>query len=164
MIAGASRAVACALALAACASTRHTTESSPTDVEDARAVATGIVAADNARELNRVIDFYAPDAALLPPGECAVIGVDAIRARYEKLFARYDPAITTEIEDVTQVGDTVCVRGQNGGRLRGREGVPDRDLEDAYLMLLRRQKDGGWRISVLMWHGTDAEVGGERVR
>ncbi|MEO8500799.1 MAG: hypothetical protein ABI565_07775 [Vicinamibacteria bacterium] len=36
---------------------------------DVRAVATGIVAADNERNIEQVLSYYAPDAILMPPGE-----------------------------------------------------------------------------------------------
>jgi len=51
-------------------------------VREARALATGIVDADNARDLERVLGYYAADAVLLPPGEGPVQGLAAIRPRY----------------------------------------------------------------------------------
>ncbi len=39
-----------------------------------------IVAADNARDLERVLSYDAADAMLLPPGEPPVQGGDAIRS------------------------------------------------------------------------------------
>jgi acetoin utilization deacetylase AcuC-like enzyme len=58
-----------------------------------RAVAEGIVAADNARDLERVLGYYAPRATLMPPGEPPVTGHEAIRPRYEQLFRSFDPQI-----------------------------------------------------------------------
>jgi hypothetical protein len=49
-------------------------------------------------------------------------------------------------------GATAVVRGHNGGRLVSRGSAPARELDDVYLMLLRRDPDGAWRISHLMWH------------
>jgi uncharacterized protein (TIGR02246 family) len=117
-----------------------------------RGVATGIVAADNARDLHRVLAYYAPDAVLLPPGEPPVTGRDRIQPRYEALFAAYDPAIETVINQLVVAGGVAYVRGTNGGLLRGRESTPDRTLNDVYLMLLRRDPFGRWHISHLMWH------------
>src|SRR5262245_14838844 len=64
---------------------------------EVRAVATGIVDADNRRDIERVLAYYAADAVLMPPGEAPVAGRDAIRPRYEALFAGFDPAIEPEI-------------------------------------------------------------------
>ncbi|MEZ4456375.1 MAG: SgcJ/EcaC family oxidoreductase [Gemmatimonadales bacterium] len=117
-----------------------------------RAVAEGIIAADNARDLERVLGYYAPDAVLLPPGEPPVQGRAAIRPRYEGLFARFDPAIVARVDEVCVDGDLAYVRGHNGGRLVAREGGTSRALDDTYLMVLRRSGEGNWQISQLMWH------------
>lgn len=121
-------------------------------VSVARAVATGIVEADNARDLARVLGFYAADATLIPPGEAPVSGHAAIRPRYERLFADYQPAIEARIDEACAGDGFAFVRGHNGGRLSPRGGSPARDLDDDYLMLLRRGADGSWRITHLMWH------------
>lgn len=53
------------------------------------AVASGIVEADNARDLERVLGYYAADAVFMPPGEGAVAGLAAIRPRYVSLFEAF---------------------------------------------------------------------------
>jgi uncharacterized protein (TIGR02246 family) len=124
----------------------------PAAAEQVRAVATGIVQADNERALERVLAYYADDAVLMPPGEPPVSGKTAIRPRYEALFAGFDPAIEARVEEVCVEGSLAYVRGRNGGRLRARDGGASRELNDVYLMLVRRDSDGAWRISHLIWH------------
>jgi uncharacterized protein (TIGR02246 family) len=123
------------------------------------AVMRGIIAADNARDLSRVLSFYADDAMLIPPGEPLISGLAAIRPRYEALFRAFDPAIEGQIDEVVVQGSLAFVRGRNGGVLRGREGGADRPLHDVYLAVLRRT-GGGWRISRLIWHPAPASAGG----
>lgn len=136
--------VALLVALAAC-------ERGASDEAGVRAVAEGIVEADNARALERVLDFYAEDAVLLPPNADPVRGRAAIRPRYEALFAEYDPKIEARIDELEVDGDLAVVRGRNGGRLEPRGTAPARELDDAWLMVLRREGDR-WRIRQLMWH------------
>jgi uncharacterized protein (TIGR02246 family) len=124
----------------------------PRAAGEVRAVAEGIIAADNARDLARVLASYAPDAVLLPPGEGPVIGAAAIRPRYEALFAGFDPAIEGHIDELCVDGAAAFVRGRNRGRLAARGAGPSRELDDVYVMRLRRGKDSAWRISHLMWH------------
>jgi len=120
-------------------------------VREIRAVASGIVAADNRRDLQQVIDYYASDAVLLPPGEAPVAGRDKIRPRYEALFAAFTPAIELQIHEACAGADLGFVRGHNGGRLVSRASGESRSLDDAFIMMLRL--DGGsWRISHLIWH------------
>jgi len=121
-------------------------------VRAVRAVAAGIVAADNERALDRVLGYYTADAVLMPPGESPLSGREKIRVRYEALFAAFTPEIHAGIEEACVAGGLGFVRGHNGGRLVGRESGAVRQLDDAYLMLLRLEADGVWRISHLMWH------------
>ena len=123
-----------------------------TAVVAVRAVADGIIAADNAGDIGRVMDAYAADAWLMPPNAAPVKGQAAIRPRYETLFAGFRPAIEGRIDEACVSGATAFVRGHNGGRMVPlRDGSP-RALDDVYLMLLRREADGAWRISHLAWH------------
>lgn len=122
------------------------------EVRRVRDVAVGIVKADNERAIERVLDYYAGDAVLMPPGEDAVMGREAFRPRYEGLFAHFDPAIELRIDEACVSGSMGFVRGHNGGRLVSRSSGEVRPLDDAFLMLLRRGADGKWRISHLIWH------------
>lgn len=136
-----------------------------TDSLRVREVAEGILEADNARDLERVLGYYAPDAMLLPPGEGPVRGRDRIRPRYEALFGGFVPEIEGMIEELVVDGDLAYVRGRNGGRMRSLDGSDERELHDAYLMVLRRATDGRWRITRLMWHPDrppSEQGGGER--
>ena len=121
-------------------------------VKAVRAVADGIVAADNARDLARVMDSYASDAWLLPPNDAPVRGHTAIRPRYESLFSGFTPAIEGRIDEICVSGSIAYVRGHNGGRMISRTGAAPRMLDDVYMMTLRLEPDGRWRISHLMWH------------
>lgn len=117
-----------------------------------RAAASGIVLADNARDADRVLSFYAPDAVLMPPNEEPVTGVTAIRPRYEQLFTNFDPAIETRIDEVCVSHDIAFVRGRNGGQLKGRGSNPSRTLDDTYFMVLHTDDQGKWKITHLIWH------------
>lgn len=121
-------------------------------VREIRAVATGIIAADNRRDIERVVAYYSADAVLMPPGEVPVVGRDKVRARYEALFAGFAPAIEPHIEDACVGAGLGFVRGRNGGRLVPRAAGEIRVLDDAFVMLLRLERDGVWRISHLIWH------------
>jgi ketosteroid isomerase-like protein len=80
-----------------------------------------------------------------------VAGRDQIRPRYEALFAAFNPEIELQIHEACVGTDLGFVRGHNGGRLVSRASGDTRLLDDAFVMVLRR--DGGvWRISHLIWH------------
>ncbi len=116
-----------------------------------RRVAEGIIAADNKRDLKRVLSFYTPDAILIPPGEPTVKGVDAIRLRYESLFANYKPQIEGRIDQICLTHRLASVVGHTGGRLISINRGKSRTLNDDYLMLISRQPNRTWRVSRLSW-------------
>ena len=121
-------------------------------VREIRAVATGIVDADNRRDIERVVDYYSADAVLMPPGEVPVVGRDGIRPRYEALFASFTPEIELQIDEACVGAGFGFVRGRNGGRLIPRASGETRVLDDVFVMLLRLEPDRVWRISHLIWH------------
>ena len=122
-----------------------------TDESGVRAVVEGIIEADNARDLERVLRHYADDAVLMPPNEPPVRGKPAIRPRYEELFAKFAPAIVVNIDTIEIERDLAIVSGRNGGSLAALDGGGSRTLNDAWVMILgRRGKD--WKIIRLIWH------------
>lgn len=121
------------------------------DAASERGVATGIVAADNAGDIERVVSYYAPNAVLVPPGEPEVKGIDQIRPRYEHLFATFAPRIEARIDDADVYGAFAIVRGHNGGKLEPKDGSAAKSLDDDFFMMLRCEGDR-WRIDHLMWH------------
>jgi len=123
-----------------------------------REVAQGIIAADNARDIERVLDLYAEDAVLLPPNDAPVRGKQAIRPRYESLFRDFTPEIIGEIDEVHVGADWAFVIGTNRGRLLPIAGGEPRPLNDAYVMILRRT-GGRWHIGRLIWHPVTVERG-----
>lgn len=124
---------------------------SAADTAAVRAVAVGIIAADNARDLARVLGYYAPDAELYPPGEPVVRGRPAIRPRYEALFSAYDPAIESDLAAIALCGSLAVLSGRNTGVLRSRGGGQTRELSDVFVMVLERRASG-WSIVRLIWH------------
>lgn len=121
-------------------------------VQEIRAVASGIIAADNASDIERVLSYYSTDAILMPPGEAPVAGRNNIRPRYEGLFADFTPEIEGHIDEACAGSGFGFVRGHNGGRLVPHGDGTARVLDDGYIILLRREEDGTWRISHLIWH------------
>ena len=125
-------------------------------VREVLAVASGIVDADNARDLERVLGYYAADAVLMPPSEGPVAGLAAIRPRYVSLFEAFTPQIALQVDEVCAGDGLAFVRGRNRGRLVARAGAASRELDDVFVMLLRRGAAGAFRISHLIWHRASA--------
>jgi uncharacterized protein (TIGR02246 family) len=125
--------------------------------DSVRAVAEGIIAADNVRDIERVMSFYADDAVLMPPNEGPVAGHRAIRPRYQALFASVQPAIVSVLDEVRVTGEWAFVRGKNTGFMRPLDGGEGRALDDVFVMLLQRLGGGQWKIARLIWHRASAQ-------
>ena len=122
------------------------------DSEKIRKVVEGLIAADNDRDLEKVLSFYSNDVTFFPPKEFKIVGKDAIRPRYLRLFKNLKVEITTTIDEIRVAGDLAYVSGQNAVSLQPEAGTAEQSSVDTYLMILRKQKAGGWLISRLMWH------------
>ena len=121
------------------------------DSSAVRAVASGIIDADNRRDLITVLNYYADSAVLVPPGDPPVTGIKEIQKRYETLFAGWQPVIEPRIDSVRISGTSAVVHGHNGGWLRTlAAGGTDRQLDDNYTMTLERRA-GVWQIHRLQW-------------
>ena len=115
------------------------------------AAAEGLVAADNERDLEAVLDHYTDDVAFITPDGELVQGKGAIRPRYERLFERFAVDIALESEEVGVAGDWAFVRGRNAGALTSRLTGEVEPLRDRFLMILRCEDGDAWRVSRLIW-------------
>jgi uncharacterized protein (TIGR02246 family) len=114
-------------------------------------VAEGLTAADNAHDVEIVLDHYADDIIFITPQGNLVAGKKAIRPRYERLFRDFVLDIQMEAEEVGLGGEWAFVRGRNVGTFTSRETDEVDPLEDRFLMILRCEPDAGWKVSRLMW-------------
>lgn len=110
-----------------------------------------LMAADNRGDVDAVLECYAEDAALLPPGGASVQGVESIRPRYEALFASSRLEVRMDVESIEVKGALGFSRGVTRGRALPKDGSPSRPINDRYLMVLRQDPTGAWKIVALMW-------------
>lgn len=88
---------------------------------------------------------------LLPPGGASVQGVENIRPRYEALFASNRLEVRMDVESIEVKGALAFSRGFTRGRTLPKDGSPSRPINDRYLMVLRQDPTGAWKIAALMW-------------
>jgi uncharacterized protein (TIGR02246 family) len=92
--------------------------------------------------------LYAEGAMLLPPGHELVKGRDSVRAFWSRGMEAGFEMATVSIE----------VSG-NAGYVVGRYYVPPDDEDDAetgkYIIALRRERDGVWRITADIWNADE---------
>jgi ketosteroid isomerase-like protein len=116
-----------------------------------------LMIADSRGDVDAVLECYAVDAVLLPPGGASVQGLENIRPRYQALFAASRLEVRMEVESIEVNGALAFSRGFTRGRTIPKDGSPPREIADRYLMVLREQPGGGWKIAALMWGPVTAD-------
>jgi ketosteroid isomerase-like protein len=117
----------------------------------ARAVAEGIIAANNDLALDEVLRHYDEPAVLWPPGGQPVRGLHWIARRYEEAFAAARPELGLTIEASCALDGLATVEGRVRGRRIPRSGGAAEPIDDSFLMVLGRVRSGEWRIRHLIW-------------
>jgi uncharacterized protein (TIGR02246 family) len=108
-------------------------------------------AAINDGILDRWIGFVADDAVIMPPDEPPIVGIDAIRPRYAAVFDAYSFQFRGGIQEIAVVGPMAMVRASIDETLTPKDGGPPMDLGGAWLMVLRQEADGSWKLWRNMW-------------
>jgi ketosteroid isomerase-like protein len=103
------------------------------------------------RDLDRIVDRYAPDAISIPANHRALQGHDEIRAWYAKRTGDYQMNVQAEVDAIDIVGDLAVVVGIFRVSRAPEEGVAGLDHGGRFLSVMRRI-DGEWR----MWRDMDS--------
>jgi uncharacterized protein (TIGR02246 family) len=125
--------------------------SETTLVAEVESVVQGIIAADNAGDLEAVLAHYTDDAVLLPPNGPIVDGKEAIMQRYRAGFEQFRFEVAITLKETKISGRWAFNRGVTQGRLVPLDGGEARSLNDRYLMILRQTPEG-WKIARLIWN------------
>jgi uncharacterized protein (TIGR02246 family) len=105
------------------------------------------LAAASARDLNRVLPFWADDATIVTPGMPPIVGKDAIRKYVAGAFATPGFSITwkTEKVEVSQSGDLAYSTGTDRISLNTPDGKSVTE-ENRGVAIWKKQVDGSWRV------------------
>lgn len=109
--------------------------------------------AANAKDVERVLSFYADDALLLPPNAPIATGKEAIRTVWSQFVAIPGFAInwqTTKVE-VSRAGDLAYQVASFEVTVNDPKGRPVAD-RGKYVAVWKRQPDGSWRVITDIWN------------
>lgn len=118
--------------------------------------------AANTGQVERLMEVYAADAVILPPGGPLIEGTATIRELFRQEFETFDTKIAFTTQELEVEGDLAYRRGTYVWR--GTERGSGRVLEttNKFLEIWKRQSDGSWRIAIDTWNaaGPPAPPGG----
>lgn len=127
------------------------TKTLTSDSQQIQKVVEKIILADNGGDLEGVLACYSDNAILMPPNDPAIKGKSEIRKRYESIFATTKVRFENVTEEAYVSGDWGFIRGFTNGFVTVMDSGEKKSIKDKYLMILRLQPDGDWKISHLMW-------------
>jgi len=105
------------------------------------------LAAEQARDIDRLLEQVTEDAVFLMPGGRAVSGKAAIRNLFEAFFASFVSEHTVTIREVQVHGDWAFTWGEEVTVLRPVSGGPATQMQGFGCSILRRGPDGRWRFA-----------------
>ncbi|UCC48271.1 MAG: SgcJ/EcaC family oxidoreductase [Gemmatimonadota bacterium] len=109
------------------------------------------IAAINRGDLEDWMTFVADDAVVMPPDELPISGMDELRPRYEAVFATYAFQFSARVDEVVVAGDLAVLRAFYEETVTPKgEGEPS-EFSGSWLMVLRKQSDGSWKLWRNMW-------------
>ena len=115
----------------------------PAPINDLR---TRFAAAYNAGDAAGVADLYAEDAVSMPDHHAAVVGKAAIQQYLQELFAQYTANLTITPVDTEISGDLAHEHGTFAMTVTPKAGGNAMTDNGNYLVILKRQADGSWKI------------------
>ena len=137
------------LALNACAPASPDTAADLKAIEGLR---NAYVAAFNAEDPDKTAALFATDGLYMGDKAQQVTGRDKIRDRYREIMAGMDCDIQLKAEETVVNGDWAFERGQTWVHIMAKDPKSTLPMimdQGKYLVVFRKQADGGWLLSRL---------------
>ncbi|MBN1665131.1 MAG: SgcJ/EcaC family oxidoreductase [Deltaproteobacteria bacterium] len=112
----------------------------------------GFNAAYNESSASGIAGLLMYDAVWMPPGEPSVVGRNSIKARYEKFFSHVSSTFELKTGNIQLLGNWAFLSGDWSRVDKPSGGGQNRNISGHYLMILRKQPDGAWRIVRDIWN------------
>jgi len=108
-----------------------------------------------ARDVERVVSFYAEDAVAYPPNAPAAAGKAAAKKVWAAYFSDPSFAISWKTTHAGVTGDMGYTSGADEDSFKGPDGKTVHE-KGKYVCVWRKQKDGSWKAIHDIWN-TDAK-------
>ena len=129
------------------------------DVEAINSLRDDFIALDNASDAAGLASLYTNDAVLMPPNEAAVTGSQAIESWFQTTFDQFTTEFTVASEELEVVGDWAFDWGAYMTALTPKAGGEPTEDRGKYIVILRKQVDGSWRIAHDIWNSDNPAPG-----
>jgi len=138
----------CTMLLAACYPVQQDTEA---DVAAVRALLADYDAAVNGGDAAAIFALYAEDAISMPPDEAGRVGMEDNLAEMEEGFEANTIQLTSVVDEAEVAGDLAFARITFDESITPTAGGDPELMHGNWLLILKRQDDGSWKIWREMW-------------
>lgn len=139
----------CTLLLVACAPVEQ--QDTEADIAAIRAVLADFDALANAGDAAGIAELYAEDAIQMPPDAASRIGREAILASMEETFGANTLQLTSVADEIEVAGDLAFMRITFDESITPKAGGDTEQMHGNWLVILKRQADGSWKMCRDMW-------------
>jgi uncharacterized protein (TIGR02246 family) len=134
----------------ACTQPGETATTTGPDVEAIRTWVEQCAAAYNTGDIEAALALYADDPLSMPPSD-AVMNRQDTRAMLETFFGENDVQVTLQADEIVVAGDLGVLRLSYSESWTPRGEGEAGEQEGTWLVLLRKQPDGSWKLWRDMW-------------
>jgi uncharacterized protein (TIGR02246 family) len=106
------------------------------------------------KQLEPILNFYASDAVFLQPDGERITGSAALRVLFQNVMATFNSDLTLHSQNLETSGDLAYDSGDFQETLTTIATGAKINSKGSYLIILKRQRDGNWRIIQHAWMGT----------
>jgi len=125
------------------------------DVDAINSLRDKFIALDNASDVAGLASLFTNDAVLMPPNQAAVTGNQAIESWFQTTFDQFTTEFTVASEELEVVGDWAFDWGAYMTALTPKAGGEATEDRGKYIVILRKQVDGSWRIVKNIWNSNN---------
>ena len=139
--------------------TQEEKASTETEVETLMALEESVVAAFRAGEIDPLASLYSSDVVVLPPGEPALIGKEAVLEWLGDLFDQFSvDEFASPVDEVIVAGDWAFSRGRFSWLVSPKSGgEPARD-GGTFIVIWSRAPHGSWQRARVIWNNGQPEA------
>ena len=106
------------------------------------------------KQLESILKFYAPDASFLQPNGDRITGSTNLRALFQNIMASFTSDLTLHSRNLEASGDLAYDSGDFEESLTNLSTGAKIASKGSYVVIYKRQPDGGWKIVQHVWTGT----------
>ena len=106
------------------------------------------------KQLEPILKFYAPDAVFLLPSGDRITGSAALRTLFQNIMATFHSDLTLHSQNLETSGDLAYDSGDFQETLTTIATGAKITSKGSYIIIFKRQSNGGWQIVQHVWTGT----------